>query len=301
MKYAITYSKTFRYMKDVDEIILYWSDEDDIVDFVTEKFEQKQRIIVDFEDYGEEDLEEAIPVLIKLKEAHPNFSIKIDIPTHEDYIDTLKEEGIPFFISTFCDNWDTVYAYVKLGVSDIYIFGALCFELKNIKHFCEFYKVKVRVLPNIAQSSEEDFPDMIPDICKFFIRPEDISTYEEFVDICELWCPLESQSVLYEIYKNEQWLGNLNDIISYFHIRVPNTGIMPYFAKARINCKKKCLKGKKCQICESALTLAQMMLEDGVEVITQRKTAADTERLLKELNNAKERMEQEEQEEGIEE
>ena len=76
---------------------------------------------------------------------------------------------------------------------------------------------------------------------------------------------------------------------------------MPYFAKARINCKKKCLKGKKCQICESALTLAQVMLEDGVEVITQRKTAADTERLLKELENAKERVEQEEQEEGIEE
>ena len=49
-------------MKEVDEITLYWSTEDDIVDFIDENFDQKQRIVIDFEQEDFDTIEEAIKV-----------------------------------------------------------------------------------------------------------------------------------------------------------------------------------------------------------------------------------------------
>ena len=300
MKYAIIYSKTFRYMKDVDEITLYWSTKDDIAEFIDETFEKKQRIIIDFSNNYVSELREAVPTLERVKKVHSNFAVKMNVETQKAFGEFLLEKKIPFFFSAFCNNWDSLYAYATLGVSDVYVTEELCFNLKAVKAFCEPRRIKVRVFPNIAQVSGKNTSSVIPDIRKFFIRPEDIPTYEEYVDICELWCPLNKQSVMYEIYKSEQWLGNLNDIISSFSLDVPNTGFMPHFAAVRVNCQKKCYRGK-CRMCDSAVELSRMMLEDGLEVVTPRKVVGDQERLLKELKEMKDAEKEQEQEEGTEE
>lgn len=293
MKYGITYSRSFRYMKEVDEITLYWSTEDDIVDFIDENFDQKQRIVIDFEQEDFDTIEEAIPILENLQEVHPNFTIKISF-TSQALLEKLREKGIYYFFSIFCNSWDSLYAYATLGVSDVYITEELCFNLKDVKAFCEPYKIKVRVFPNVAQVSGKDTSYIIPDVRKFFIRPEDISIYEEYVDICELWCPIEKQSVLYEIYKSEQWLGNLSDIILSFYTQVPNTGFMPYFAKARLNCRKKCYK-ENCRLCDMAIDIAHSMLKDGYEVSSKKKPVRDLEKMLEELKRDEPNEEDEEE------
>ena len=299
MKYSITYSKNFRYMKDVDEITLYWSTQDDIVDFVTKKFEQKQRIVINFDDKYVSELREAVPVLLELKKVHSNFAVKMNIQTQKAFGELLLEKKIPFFFSAFCNSWDSLYAYSLLGVSDVYVTEELCFSLKEVKAFCEPRRIKIRVFPNVAQVSGKRTSEVIPDIRKFFIRPEDIPAYEDYVDICELWCPLDKQSVMYEIYKGEQWLGDLNEIISSFETSVPNTGFMPHFATMRINCKKKCYR-QRCEICDTAVELAHMMLADGVELISERQMVSDRDRMLKELKDAEEKRKEAEQELEIE-
>ena len=300
MKYSITYSRSFRYMRDIDEIILYWSTKDDIVNFVCEKFTQKQRIVIDFSEQPVSELRKAAPVLLEMKKQHSNFTVKINVQTQKAFSDFFREKKIPFFFSAFCNNWDSLYAYSLLGVSDIYITEELCFNLKDVKAFCQPRRIKIRVFPNVAQVSGKGTSGIISDIQKFFIRPEDIPQYEQYVDICELWCPLEKQSVMYEIYKSEQWLGNLNEIISSFSLDVPNTGFMPHFASVRMNCKKKCYKGK-CEICPSVAELAYMMLEDGVEVVTPKQPVGDLERLKRELKENEEKQKEAEQELEIEE
>lgn len=299
MKYSITYFRSFRYMKDVDEIILYWSTEDNIVDFVLENFAQKQRIVIDFSDKKVSELRKAVPKLLEMKEKHSNFTVKMNIQTQKAFSEFLYDKKIPFFFGSFCNNWDSLYAYGLLGVSDVYITEELCFNLKDVKAFCEPRRIKVRVFPNVAQVSGKGTSDIIPDIKKFFIRPEDICQYEPYVDICELWCPLEKQSVLYEIYKSEQWLGDLSDIISSFETSVPNTGFMPHFAALRINCKKKCYK-TKCDICPAAVELAHMMIADSFEIQTPRELVGDRDRLLKELKENEEKQKEAEQELEIE-
>ena len=299
MKYSITYNKTFRYMQDVDEIILYWSTEDDIVDFVCENFSQKQRIVIDFNEKSVADLRKAIPKLLEMKEKHSNFTIKMNIQTQRTFCDFLKEKKIPFFFSAFCNNWDSLYAYSLLGVSDVYVTEELCFNIKDVKAFCEPRRIKIRVFPNVAQVSGKATSDIIPDIKKFFIRPEDICQYESYVDICELWGPTKKQSVLYEIYKGEQWLGNINEIITSFEEEIPNTGIAPHFATIRLNCKKRCYRDK-CDICPAIAELGRLMLEDGMEFVTPRQLVGDPERLKRELKKNEEKQKEAEQELEIE-
>lgn len=294
MKYSVVYSKSFRYLDQVDEITLYWSTKDDIVDFIKETFEQKQRIVINFEDNYVSELREAVPVLLELKKVHSNFTVKMNIQTQKAFGEFLLEKNIPFFFSAFCNNWDSLYAYSLLGVSDVYVTEELCFNLKDVRAFCEPRRIKVRVFPNVAQVSGKNTSNTIPDIQKFFIRPEDIPVYEDYVDICELWCALDKQSVLYEIYKSEQWLGDLKEIISSFETSVPNTGFMPHFATVRLNCKKKCYKGK-CQICPTTAEIAHMMLEDGYEIVTERKPVRDLSKLKEELEKDEPNEEDEEE------
>ena len=281
MKYSITYAKNFRYLQDVYEIQLYWSTKDDIVDFVLEKFEQRQRIIIDFTQNTVVDLRKAMPKLLEMRKKHSNFAIKINIEEHKVFTSLLKEKKIPFFFSSFCNNWDSLYAYGMLGVSDVYITEELCFNLKDVKAFCEPLRIKIRVFPNIAQVSGKGTSDSIPDIKKFFIRPEDIEEYEPYVDICELWGNHKNLNPLYEIYKGGQWLGNISDIITAFEDEIPNTGIAPLFATMRINCKKKCYKGK-CDICSSIAELGYLMAEEGYAYASKREELiGERDRLLK--------------------
>jgi len=58
--------------------------------------------------------------------------------------------------------------------------------------------IKVRVFPNICQSSFKETPS----IKTFFIRPEDIKYYSTFVDVFELISNnAEIQNTLFKIYK----------------------------------------------------------------------------------------------------
>ena len=297
MKYSITYIKTFRYMEDVDEIQLYWSTNDDIVDFVLENFKQKQRIVIDFSEKSVSELREAAPKLLEMKEKHSNFAVKMNVSTQRRFSEFLKERKIPFFFNAFCNSWDSLYAYGMMGVSDVYITEELCFNIKEVKTFCRFHNnIKVRVFPNVAQVSGKSTAAVIPDMKKFFIRPEDIGMYESYVDICELWGPLNRQSVLYEIYKSEQWLGDLRDIISSFDTHIQNTVLFPHFSALRLDCKKKCYKGAKCENCIEAARVGNQMYRDGIEIITERKSVNDRDRLLEELKKYEEQKEEAEQE-----
>lgn len=274
MKYSVVYNKKFRYLDVVDEIILYWSTKDDIVDFSNETFQQKQRVVIDFMDCYARELREAMPTLERMKKEHSNFAVRLNVSTQKAFSTLLRDKGIPFFFGNFCSSWDSVFAYASLGVKDLYITEELGFDLKNIKIFCEPRRINVRVFPNIAQVSGQGTGDVIPAIQKFFIRPEDIPVYEEFVDICELWTSFDKQSVMYEIYKSQQWLGDLKEIITDFDLDIPNTVFLPDFPMARTSCQKKCFR-THCSICPTILDFAKILEEADLEITGKRQPVRD--------------------------
>lgn len=265
MKYAINFHRSFRYMNEVDEIILHYDDKNyNIIEFLKDK-KQEQRIVLDVTEI--EDIKDYIKIFSIAQKEHQNFAIKLSMK-QEWVVADLYEENISFFFEEFVDTWDKLVSLVKLNVSDVYIVSDLGFDLQDVSTFCKKHKVNIRVFPNIAQVSSKI--NNLDKIKSFFIRPEDMSIYEQYVDICEFFGDLDRQSVLYEIYTKQSWLGNLNDLILNLKMSLYSKTVVPMFAEARVNCKKRCIKGKKCSLCDRVLETAKLLEENNI-IIKEKK------------------------------
>lgn len=254
MKYSVPYYKNFRHFDTVDEIILQYSKHNNnITEFVKKHYKDEQKIVVDITRILEE-IEQTIPVLQNLIKVHSNTVIKTSIIDYE----ILKENNIPYFFVEFCENLDEVYAHIHAGASEVYVVSGLGFQITEVAEYCHNNNVLIRVIPNMAQHSY-GMGDLVPSITKFFIRPEDIHYYEPYVDICELMIAGDRLSVLYEIYKNEEWLGDLNLIIAGVDEGIPNKGILTDFGNARLQCRHKCML-RKCHLCEQCEHLTKILV-----------------------------------------
>lgn len=272
MKYAVNYSRDFRHYDEVDEVILKMRQkQQDFVPFVLALIENNPTLKITLnltKVFPEEDYADIIPGILKLKKDNVNIVVKVPEITYN--VNDFYMAGIPFFYSRTVTRLEEAYIQAELGASEIYIVGELGFRLKDLQALKDIYGVEFRVYPNIAQSINKN---MINGVTRFWIRPEDTEIYEPYVDTFELLGGMNElrSSTIYEIYKQQQWMGNLNDIILDFDSPVVNNrGMNPHFAEVRLNCGKKCLLGK-CNLCEQMATLANNFVEVGIEAIKPRK------------------------------
>ena len=136
----------------------------------------------------------------------------------------------------------------------MYICEELGFSLDKVSKLLHDNNIKVRVFPNICQSSFSETPS----IKTFFIRPEDISIYAVFVDVFELISDEERQQVLFKIYKQEKWNGKIKEIIPTFKdSELDSKYILDTFGAIRSRCGKRCLyKPESCSICDRFISVA---------------------------------------------
>lgn len=264
MKYAIDYSRDFRYINEVDEIIINFKKENNnLLDFVT-KFKEEQRIIVDITTLQEEDIARIIPNIQVAAAGHKNLALRLSIK--QQAAADFYELNIPYFFAEFADTWDKLVSLVSMGVTDVYIVSDLGFDLHDVSIYCKKRNIKIRVFPNVSQFSSKI--GNIEKVKGFFIRPEDIPTYEEYVDVCEIFGDIEKHSVFYEIYKNNKWLGDLKDLILNFDVSVMNKTLPHMFGELRTSCKKDCYRGK-CNKCDRMLLTAEELKERNL-IITKK-------------------------------
>ena len=263
MHYAITYDKTFRYFDQIDEVIITpYSGTVEIIEFVKNKFKENQRIILDLTDLNESyisDFKEIIPILLEIKKSFPLVTAKISMKYAEE-INLLKENDIPFIFMEYAENFEMFYVQKELGAADIYITGSLGFYLDKLQPFRD--RVKLRVFPNIAQSTKGT-TKLLPQLIKFYIRPEDLELYQDYIDVIEIYPCKDRTSVLYEVYKRQQWLGNLADIIMDLETDIENDTISPYFALHRIKCHQDCLLDR-CTLCKQIYSLGKKFEEADI-------------------------------------
>ena len=153
MKYAIQFQRNFKYLKDIDEIILYLSTKDDIVDYVKENYSQNQRVIISISDMDYSNIDEIIETSLRMREVHNNFSLRFDTVIEDEEIEKLKENNIRYYFNQYCNSWDILYGLSELGVSDVIVTEELCFDLIKVSGFCKPRGIKIRVYPDIAQQN----------------------------------------------------------------------------------------------------------------------------------------------------
>lgn len=240
MKHACKFYQGCPMLQTADEIIIKYDTKDrEILNFV-QKWNPEQRIILDITKLI--DIEKNLDLFTATMKLH---NIAFLCSKDQDF-HLLEEECLPFFFEEKCGNFDELIGQIRLKVSDVYITNELGFYLPEIAQMCKDKHVKIRVIPNMAQSGTELVSN---DLTKFFIRPEDLHLYEDYIDVIEFMTDrIELQPTLYSIYKEERWDGDLNQIIYGFKDSIINNTIMPIFGETRLKCKKRCCFGK-CDIC----------------------------------------------------
>lgn len=270
--FCLNFKRGRKYLDVVDEIIIKYHPSENLLDFLIEH--KDQRIILDIEDkknffdtHGIETL-----AAIKINVDNPdNWVLRLpkildnDFTLDKDEIDKIRKTNLPFFFNEYIDRWDILDGYLNLGVTDVYIVNELGFELEKVYEIAHKYNTKVRVFPNMAQSSWF----LTPDLKKFFIRPEDIEDYEKYVDVFEIFERQEPAiaETLYKVYAiDKQWFGRLEEIIGDFHADLDGRFLHPRWVDRRVKCGKKCLKGSMCDMCDTMAGLGESLEKAGIIV-----------------------------------
>lgn len=260
MNYSIRFYVGCNYFDKVDEIIINYDYKDaELINFV-QKYPDKRIVANTFNLEGF--AEDSVDIFKAVREVHPNFAVMCKI---DEDITKLKGNNIPFFYISGANSYDEVRSMIEAGVSDIYIENELCFDLPRIAEYCHHNEVKVRVIPNVAQTKSR-LP--MNDMRKFFIRPEAIELYEDIIDVIEVQCKvLTKQPTVIQIYKDGHWNGDLKILIGNFKESIDNRVFLPAFDEYRMVCKKKCNVGK-CNLCNTCFLLGKTL--ETKEIIIKR-------------------------------
>lgn len=253
MKYCVDYYRHSKANDKADEFTINYTKKNDVlIDFLKENSQKRINLTI------EEKLTDGeLKILKTIHDAYPNLVLRFEFYDY-DYVENIVECGIPFFYANRVNSWDEFLGLVELAVTDIYIVEEFAFELEKISEIAHAAGIRIRIYPNVAQSSWKDTPD----IKKFWVRPEDIDFYSQYVDVCEFFGEPEQMVVLIKIYKEDkQWYGLLNEIIIGLKTPLDSRFTHRQFSERRVRCGKDCLKGSKCDLCNRIVDLSYTLKE----------------------------------------
>lgn len=270
MKYCTVYHQHSTAAKTADEIIINYNNDIKVLLSFLLNHCSKQRVIIEIKDFNTFIKDKEIEKIKIIQQEHPElnftlllpnvFPLGIGITTDADmmiFIQELQKYKIPFFTKDRCGTWDKLYVISQLGVTDVYVVEGLGFNLPLVSTFAKERQIAIRTFANVAQYSAGPLPLKL----NFFIRPEDISIYEPYIDTIEFFIGKELD-VLYQIYtKDQQWYGNLQEIINGLPSPLYSNYLFPGWADKRIDCDRKCMKGDPCSLCDSYAAIANKLQE----------------------------------------
>lgn len=252
MKSCIEWRKGFKYLPEIDEFnIDYRNKQIKLLQFL-DQYAKSQRVNIRLpKDYTEADIQ-----LLNLI-AEKGYRISVIFPNPNVFNQDVLVHS-PFYFQKPCFTWDELIDVLSFGVKDVFISGELGFQLDKIKKLVEKDGVQIRCYANIVQTSGYGKTDGFKD---FFIRPEDLDFYSEYIDVIEFYDSIDKQNVLYEIYfKDKHWDGKLKEIIKSMKNDINNYYLLgTEFARYRVSCGKECFKGGRCRICDRLESLADTL------------------------------------------
>lgn len=268
MRYCLHNSKN-KYRQQADEILVTLPPIKDI------ELKKLVEVILEYKDKqinlyikdAKECLEShGVQMIQAIKSKYPDVNIVLVTPkvgnTEEkdvlDLIAEIKDAKLPFFTHDVVIEPTTMYGLMQLGVSEMYISGELGFKLDEVSKILHKNQVKIRAFPNIAQIEWK----LDNNLKAFYIRPEDIELYEQYIDTVDFYCETkEQEEVYYKVYAiDKKWSKSLKFLIKNLTADIEGVFVTPAFAEKRIRCGQECLLGGKCRICERAVDLSKVMM-----------------------------------------
>ena len=239
--FCLNYYPAQSYLNQIDQLKIFFRPGDKTLGDFLKKYHTKSIVIDVTKIFSELDAK----VFKEYKEQIGNFKLIIDYNNKKTFQLVQKYE-LPFFFSNFVTTLDQLNGLIKYHPTDMYICEELGFSLKKVSQLLHNNNIKVRVFPNVCQSSFSQTPS----IKTFFIRPEDIPFYQKYVDVFQLIIDQDRQRVLHKIYNNHKWLGPIDEIIPSFKDYLDSRYVLNNFGQIRSRCGKRCmLDPSSCDVC----------------------------------------------------
>ena len=168
---------------------------------------------------------------------------------------TAKKHGIKFYFGFIVTTWYDLNNHVRLGASYARLGSPLIHMLDKV--IDTYPELKIRAVPNTAITGRLPKED---GVTGDWIRPEDTEFYNQYVYVMEFeHCQFnpKKEQVLYNIYSNGEWAGELTDIVPDLAYPGLNRMIPPDTLTRRAVCRQQCQEPNNyCKLCYTVLDLS---------------------------------------------
>lgn len=217
-------------------------------------------------------LSEDLRDINNLYRARSNIKIMILDSSISAPIDGLEAPYFYAFGLADADSLEKLVALCERKVSDVYITGELGFKMSLAREIADRYQVNLRVVPNCPTIS--GFKPLVVSkeeaLTSFWIRPEDLFKYEDYIDIVEFYAINNEQPTYYNIYfQDKKWEGNMSALTCGV-LDLENATLISSFTEFRINCGKACLRNR-CHACSRFAITADLILKNRLEIEIENK------------------------------
>lgn len=250
MKVCLSSQCSSAYLQKADEIKIKLKNRNRIIDYL-EKYPEAT-IILSVRETPEDtevDWDEIKRIQILCKD---NFLFAV---VNAYQVECCFRNNINYYLDRPINNYEDIYWLKKMNAKYILIEAPLFFDLKNVKEMCGD-ACALRICPNVAY-----YANGVPKengLTGSWIRPEDIDSYNEFIDTIEFEdCGTRKEEALFRIYmEDKRWPSDLDLLITNLNKTFSNEFAPGNFATMRQNCRQKCFSGSNCNFCSNAATLS---------------------------------------------
>lgn len=244
MKFCLSSRQTPEYLRQADEIRVFFRDYRQIYDLLNDF--PNATIILVCENFNDEKFMKAMKDFVVLA---PDRLI-LQIFSFDD-IKYAKEFNLPYFMMYIAQTLNQLRALKDLGVCYAMIDGPICHQL----HEAKIVGVPLRMIPNIAHL------DGIPrndGINGNWFMPENLDDYSIYIDAIEFGAqPERKEQALFRIYHNEKmYPGDLGKIVQDLNALGENRYINHELLMRRMNCGSACDTSKNCTLCYDLLNIS---------------------------------------------
>ena len=247
MKYSLSSRQSAEYLRKADEIKVQWRDRNIIPDL----FEKYPNATVNLCRYFQDNENEIDWKQINEFNILGQGRFYLGLTMTNEMIEA-RSRKYNFHYLAAVRTFQELNELRDFGVCRVRLGAPLFFQMDKVR---KVYSGPIYAIANMA--SNDSIFERANGVAGLWIRPEDVPTYEPYIELIEFIGDRTQEQALYRIYAEQHaWSGELGMVVQDLNYPCTNRMVPPDLAEIRLNCAHRCQEGGACRICYRTFDLA---------------------------------------------